>query len=123
MACEFDQNNFRAVVEPERNDAVSETPADDHVRIFLGIHTGIVFWKQPLIWCNQPADQGQPELTAMRVPGEDQIHIMIDISFKQLRSVRKQDRKAGIFRSKFGELLVDHLRVPPSNSPHGKRGR
>ena len=74
MALEFYQNHFRPVIEAKRNDTVSKTPAHDHVRVPLGIQTIIVLWKQSLIWCNQPTDQGQPELTAMCVPGENQIH-------------------------------------------------
>ena len=47
----------------------------------------------------------------MRVPTEGQIHVMIDIGIKQLRSMGKQNRKTGIVRSKLRKLLSDHRSI------------
>ena len=45
LALELYQNHFRSVIEAKRNDAVSKAPADNHVRVPLGIQTIIVLWK------------------------------------------------------------------------------
>lgn len=45
LALELYQNHFRSVIEAKRNDAVSKAPADNHVRVLLGIQTIIVLWK------------------------------------------------------------------------------
>ena len=47
----------------------------------------------------------------MRMPTEGQIHVMIDIGIKQLRSMGKLNRKTGIVHSKLRKLLSDHRSI------------
>ena len=65
FSAKLDQYNFRAVIEAERYDAVANAAADNHVRAACRIQPCIIFGEQPLIGCNQPADEGQTELAAM----------------------------------------------------------
>lgn len=59
----------------------------------------------------QDALKKTPELATMRMPTEGQIHVMIDIGIKPLRSMGKLNRKTGIVHSKLRKLLIDHRSI------------
>ena len=85
------QNNLRAVIETQRDDAVPDAAADYHSRVAIRIQPGIIFGEQPLIWGNQSADKGQAELAAVCMAAEDKVNAAGRISLKQLRAVGEQN--------------------------------
>ena len=81
-------DDFRAIVEPEGDDTVTNAPAHDHLRAALGKQTGIVLREQTLIGCKQTACEGQTELAAVGVSAENKIDVLSGIHIKKLRTVR-----------------------------------
>ena len=57
---QFHTDQFRPVVEPYRQDAVSNTAADNHGGALFCVHSAVILGEEALIGRDQPADQGQP---------------------------------------------------------------
>ena len=63
----LDQNNFGFVIQSEREKAVSYSAADYHTGVITLKESLVIFWEEALIWRKKSADQGESELTAVRV--------------------------------------------------------
>ena len=74
FALEFNNNNFRPVIEPNGDNTVADTPAHYHGRIVFGVLPGIIFREKALIRRNNSSNKGQSELPAMRMSAYSQIH-------------------------------------------------
>ena len=81
-------DNFRSVIDPQRNDTVAYSPANDHGGVIFSENACIIFWEETLIRSNQASNEWQAELSAVCMAREYQIHSSIDIEIKQLRPVR-----------------------------------
>ena len=79
--------NFRPIVNPDRNDTVAYSPADNHGGLFLSEPTCIILREEALVWRYQTTYERQSNLAAMSMTGEYKIHSGIHIDIKQLRSV------------------------------------
>jgi len=53
---EFDQYDFRAIVDTEGEQAISNTAAYDHLCIAIGKESGIIFWEESLVRCKQASE-------------------------------------------------------------------
>ena len=84
---QFNHYQFRRIVDPEWDNTVAHSPADDHRGVFLDKLACIIPWEEPLIGSHQPADKRQPELTAVGMTAEHQINPSVYINIKQLRPV------------------------------------
>ena len=90
---QFNYYQFRRIVDPEWDDTVSYTSADDHRGVFFIEPTCIILWEEPLIGSHQTAHKRQSELTTMSMATEHQIDASINVHIKQLRTVRQQHCK------------------------------
>ena len=93
LILQFYHYKLRRVIDPERNNAVSHSPADNHRGVFLNELTCIILWEEPLVGSHQATYKRKYELSAMGMAAEYQIHASINIKIKQLRPVGQQDRK------------------------------
>ena len=73
LCLQFDQNHFRAVVNPKRKDTVSDAAAHKHIGVAFRVNACVVFREQALIGCYQATDKWHAELTAMGMTTEDQV--------------------------------------------------
>ena len=87
-------DDFRAVIESNRDNAVSDSPADDHGSVIFIEQACIIFREEALIGCHQAANDRQTELATMGMATEYQIDSGIRIDIKQFRPVSQQDRIA-----------------------------
>src|SRR5699024_2719080 len=87
---QLDQNNFRAVVQAHRDDALADAAADHHRAPPMEVKTGVIPWKEALRRCEHSAHKRDAELPAVGVAGEAQVYSGSSVNIKQLRAVRKQ---------------------------------
>ena len=73
------QNNLRSIIEPQRDNTITYSPADDHCGGILGELARIIFREETLIRSHQSANERQAELASMGMASEHQIHSSIDI--------------------------------------------
>ena len=90
LILQFYHYNLRRVINPERDNTIAHSPADDHCGVFLNELTCVILWEEPLVGSHQTADKRKSELSAMGMAAEYQIHASINIKIKQLRPVRQQ---------------------------------
>ena len=103
-------DDLRTVVETQRYDASSDSPADHHTGIFFPVKTGIVPWKESLARCKQTSEKRQSELPAVGMSAEDEIDAAGGISIEQFRPVRKQNRITVFIPESF-YFFRDELRI------------
>ena len=85
LCLQFNYNHFRAVIDPERKDAVSNASAHKHIGVAFRVNACVVFREQSLVGCYQATYKGQAELATVRMTTEDQINILIYIGIEQFR--------------------------------------
>ena len=79
---------LRPVENPDRKDTVSQAPAYKHRSSVFRVGAACIFRKEPLIRRDEPSSyKWKPELAAMGVAGKNQIHRILCVPVKQLRSV------------------------------------
>ena len=91
---QFNHNNLRRIIDPEWDNAIAYSPADDHIGVLLNELACIILGKKALIGSHQATDKGQAELAAVGMAAEYQIDSGIDVQIKQLRPVGQQNCKA-----------------------------
>ena len=84
--------DLRRIIHPEREQAVTQSPADHHGGIFHGIQPAVVFWEESLIRCKNATDPGQPELSSVGMTGKHQIHSCFCVQWQQVWLVGQQNR-------------------------------
>ena len=87
LIIKHNNNNFRSIIEPKRNNTVAYSPADDHGGVVFREKTCIILREETLVGGHQAADEGQTKLAAMGMTAEYQIDSGLNIDIKEFRPV------------------------------------
>ena len=90
------RDNFGAVVDSERYQAVADAPADHGGALAVGVQPLEKFGEEILVGSNQPADKRHSHLAAVGVAAERKVGARVGVSLGELGAVGEQQVKLAV---------------------------